>query len=337
MSLQKRSTGRQVSTFCFGKHTTTKTQMRTSSKWCSSLGKVSLCMLLVAYHNTSLFWCLSPTKSPSCLLFSPRAKNLGKALSRRWSFSYFLPRVWRKATMDLKDPLAHSSIARLVLLLATWSPQPSSTRICRLMAFITWGPLPKMKRSVLLLQWQNWRWLKQALPKRGRRLDNEVWKQKSMHGKKWQTCATLMKKLLKKNIYPVVSIFGRQQSRRWTTSNRNVCFKMNAFFAFSKKYMHCISPLATVISSSLYGCFVASVPFKPVLATVWCLSAFVEAQYQLFPWSLCWLQFGFQNPRAFMATFLWNLEFSMLFFSFAITVVLLFGSLLWLQIGQNHV
>lgn len=89
---------------------------------------------------------------------------------------------------------------------------------------------------------------------------------------------------------------------------------MNAFFAFSKKYMHCISPLATVISSSLYGCFVASVSFKPVLATVWCLSAFVEAQYQLFPWSLCWLQFGFQNPRAFMATFLWSLEFSMLFF-----------------------
>lgn len=30
--------------------------------------------------------------------------------------------------MDLKDPFAHSSIARLVLLLATWSPQPSSTR-----------------------------------------------------------------------------------------------------------------------------------------------------------------------------------------------------------------
>ena len=45
-------------------------------------------------------------------------------------------------------------------------------------------------------------------------------------------------------------------------------FQNECLLCFFKKYMHCISPLATVISSSLYGCFVPSVSFKPVLATV---------------------------------------------------------------------
>ena len=308
MSLQKRSTGRQVSTFCFGKHTTAKQPGKGFSMY-GACGIPQRQLILMPF-----------TDQVSKLSFvQPKGKEFGQGI--------LPPKTLKEGDRGPEGsfcPFFHCKAGS-----STGNMEPTTIKYKE-------APCPKWKDQCCCFSSRTeggWSKLFQKdedglTMKSGSR--KACMEKSGKHVQHWW-------KSFSKNIYPVVSIFCRQQSRRWTTSNKVFFSKWMPSLLFFKKYMQCISPLATVISSSLYGCFVPSVSFKPVLATVWCLSAFAEAQYQLFPWSLCWLQFGFQNPRAFMATFLRNLEFSMLFFFFAITVILLFGSLLWLQIGQNHV